>query len=106
VNHAAVSNYRPLHILSNFFKFSEFIIHGHVSHYAIFNLTQHGSTRTKSTVTNLVTFLDFLTSVVRGQRQVDAVHFDFKMCNVRCIARLCSGEFYSKRIHKWPTQLC
>jgi hypothetical protein len=33
-------------------------------------------TRTKSTVTNLVTFLDFLTPVVRGQRQADAIYFD------------------------------
>jgi hypothetical protein len=55
---------------------SEFIIHDHILHHAKFNSNQHGFTRTKSTVTNLVMFLDFLTPVVHGQRQVDAVYFD------------------------------
>jgi hypothetical protein len=48
----------------------------HVSHYAKFNPNQHGFTWTKSTVTNMVTFLNFLTPVVRGQRQADAIYFD------------------------------
>jgi hypothetical protein len=59
-NHTAV-NYRPISILNNFSKLFEFIIHDHISHYAKLNPNQHGFTRTKSTVTNLVTFLDFLT---------------------------------------------
>jgi hypothetical protein len=73
--HAAMSNYRPISILKNFSNLFEFIIHD-VSHYAKFNLNQHGFTRTKSTDTNLVTFLDFLTPVVRGQGQADAIYFD------------------------------
>jgi hypothetical protein len=48
----------------------------HVSHYAKFNPNQHGFTRTRYTVTNLVTFLDFFTPVFRGYRQADAIHFD------------------------------
>jgi hypothetical protein len=77
-NHAAVSNYRPVYILSNFSKLFEFIIHDHVSHYAKFNPNQHGfsSTTSKSTVTNLVMLLDFMTTVVCGQRQADSVYFD------------------------------
>jgi hypothetical protein len=75
-NRASVSNYRPISVLNNFAKLFEFIIHDHVSHFAKFNPNQHGFTRTKSTVTNLVTFLDLLTPVVRGQRQADAVYFD------------------------------
>jgi hypothetical protein len=75
-NHATMSNYRPISILNNFSKLFEFIIHEHVSHYAKFNPNQHGFTRAISTVTNLVTFLDFLTPVVRGQRQADAIYFD------------------------------
>jgi hypothetical protein len=71
-----MSNYKLISILSNFSKLFEFIIHDHVSHYAKFNRNQHGFTKTKSTVTSLVTFLDFLTSVVHGQRQADAVYFD------------------------------
>jgi hypothetical protein len=54
-NHAAMSNYRPISILNNFSKLFEFTIHDHVLHYAKFNPNQHGFTRTKSTVTNLVT---------------------------------------------------
>jgi hypothetical protein len=46
-NHAAVSNYRPISILSNFSKLFEFIIHDYVSHYAKFNPNQYGFTRTK-----------------------------------------------------------
>lgn len=63
---AAVSNYRPISILSNFSVFSEFINHDHVLHCVKLNLNHHGFTKSKPTVTNLVTFLDFLTSVVRG----------------------------------------
>jgi hypothetical protein len=48
-------------------------------HFVKLNPNQHGFTRTKSTVTNLVTFLDFLTPVVRGQRQTDAVYFDLSI---------------------------
>jgi hypothetical protein len=51
------------------FELFEFIIHVRVSHYAKFNPNQYGFTRTKSTVTNLVTFLDFLTPVLHGQSQ-------------------------------------
>jgi hypothetical protein len=67
-NYVAVIKYRPVSILSNFSKLLDFIIHYHVSHYAKLNPNQHGLTRTKFTVTNLVTFLDFLTPVVHAQR--------------------------------------
>jgi hypothetical protein len=62
-NHAAMSNYSVISILNNFLKFFEFIIHDHVSHYAKFNPNQHGFTGTKSTVTNLVIFLDLMNVV-------------------------------------------
>jgi hypothetical protein len=75
-NHAAVSNYRHIFILSIFSTLSEFIIHNHVVHYVKLNRNQYGFTTSKSTITNLVTFLDFMTPVVRGQRQADAVYFD------------------------------
>jgi hypothetical protein len=54
----------------------EFIIHDHVLHYVKLNPNQHGFTRTKYTVTNLVTFLDFPSPIVSGQRQADAVYFN------------------------------
>jgi hypothetical protein len=75
-NHAPASNYRPISILNNFSKLLEFIIHDHVLHYVKLNPNQHDFTKSKSTVTNLVTFLDFMTLVFRSQRQADAVYFN------------------------------
>jgi hypothetical protein len=75
-SHAAVRNCRPISVLNNFSKLFQFIIHDHVLHYITLNPNQHGFTKSKSTVTNLVTFLDFMTPVVRGQRQAGAVYFD------------------------------
>jgi hypothetical protein len=60
-NHATMSNYRPIYTPKNFAKLFEFIIYDHVPHHAKFSRNQHGFTRTKSTVTNLVIFLDFFT---------------------------------------------
>jgi hypothetical protein len=53
-----LSNCRPISVLSNFSKLFQFIIHEHVSHYAKFNSDQRCFTRTKSAVTNFVTFHD------------------------------------------------
>jgi hypothetical protein len=75
-SHAPVNNYRPIYIFNIFSKLFEFIIHDHVSHYAKCNHGENGFTGTKSKVTNLVTFPDFLTPVVRGQHQADAMYFD------------------------------
>jgi hypothetical protein len=54
----------------------EFIIEHHVLHYVKLNPNKHGFTKFKCTVTNLVTFLDFMTPLVRGQRQADVLCFD------------------------------
>jgi hypothetical protein len=70
------SNYRPISILNNFSKLPEFIIHDHASHCVILNPNQNGFTKSKFTVTNLATFLDFMTPVDCSQRQADAVCFD------------------------------
>jgi hypothetical protein len=76
-NRASVSNYRPISILNNFSKVFEYIMHDHVSHYFTHKLNpcQHGFTKSKSTVTNLVTYLDFVTPLVCSHHQV-AVYFD------------------------------
>jgi hypothetical protein len=60
-NCASVSNYRPIPILNNFYKVFEFIIHDHVSHYfkCKLNPCQHGFTKSVSSITNLVKYLDF-----------------------------------------------
>jgi hypothetical protein len=75
---ASVSNCRPISILNDFSEVFELIIHDHVSHYfkRKLNTCQHGFTKSKSAVTNSVTYLDFVTPLVCSERQVDAVYFD------------------------------
>jgi hypothetical protein len=62
-------------LLLNFSKF-ELIIHDHVLHYAKLKLVEHGFTESKSTVINLVTFLEFRNPVILGQSQARTVSFD------------------------------
>jgi hypothetical protein len=75
-NHAAMSNSRPISLISNLSKLFEFITHSHILNYIKINPNQHGLDKSKSTVTNLVSFLDFMASVVRGQRQDDGLYFE------------------------------
>jgi hypothetical protein len=78
-NSSSLVNYRPISILNNFSKVFEFVIHDHVSHYlqSKRNCCQHGFIKSRSTTSNLVTYLDYITPSVSSQLQVDAIHFDF-----------------------------
>jgi hypothetical protein len=68
----------PISLLSNCCKVFKFIVHGHIYHYlnSKIRLYQHGFSKTKSTSTNLVTYVDFISPLVGYQRQVDAIYFD------------------------------
>jgi hypothetical protein len=76
---SSVGNYRPIAILNNFSKVFEFVIHDQVSYFlkSKLNSSQHGFIKSKSIVTNLVTFLDFVTPIVCSQGQTDSLYFDF-----------------------------
>ncbi|PNF19791.1 hypothetical protein B7P43_G14658 [Cryptotermes secundus] len=76
---SSVRNYRPIAILNNFSKVFEFIIHDHIYQFFKSKLSpfQHGFIKSKSTTTNLVTFLDFVSPLVCTQGQVDSIYFDF-----------------------------
>jgi hypothetical protein len=89
VKYAAVSNYRPISILGNFSKLFELIIHYHVSHYVKCNHNQHGFAKSKCTVTNVVTFLDFVTPLVGGQRQAYAILISQMVLTSSPITRSC-----------------
>jgi hypothetical protein len=41
------------------------------------NSSQHGFIKSKSTITNSVTFLDFVTPLFCSQSQTDSIYFDF-----------------------------
>jgi len=43
-----------------------------------FNPRQHAVIKSKSTTTNLVAYLDFITPLVHSQLQVNAIYFDFR----------------------------
>jgi hypothetical protein len=73
-----VSNYRSISLVNNFSKVLEFVVNCHMSHYftSKLNPNQHGFVKMKSTITNLVTYFDFISPFVSFQRQVDSVYFD------------------------------
>jgi hypothetical protein len=66
-------------MLLNFSEVSEFTIHDHVSYFfkSKLNSSQHGFIKSKSTVTNSVTFPDFVTPLFCSQGQTDSIYFDF-----------------------------
>jgi hypothetical protein len=71
-----MSLWATISVLSNFFKLFEFVIHDYVLHFVKLSPNQYGLTKFKSTVTNLVTLLDFVTLVLCGQPQAHVVYFD------------------------------
>jgi hypothetical protein len=75
---AVMTNYRHISLLNNFSKFFEIIIHDQLSYYFKSKLhpSQHGCIKSKSTVTNLITYLNTVTPIVSSQGQMDAIYFD------------------------------
>jgi hypothetical protein len=66
-------------ILRNSSAVFEFITTDHVSRLfkSKINFTQHGSTKSRFPLTNLVTFLDNVTALVCSQGQTGSIYFDF-----------------------------
>jgi hypothetical protein len=79
-NSILVTNYRPITILNNFSKFFESIIHLQLSSYLKFKLhpSQHGFIKSKSTATNLVTYLNSITASVSSKGQTVTIYFDLR----------------------------
>jgi hypothetical protein len=76
-NSTLVTNYRPITILNNFSNIFESIIR-QLSFYFKFKLhpSQHGFIKSKSTATNLVTYLNSIKASVSSQGQTDTIYFD------------------------------
>lgn len=74
-----VTNYRPISKLCIFSKIFERVIYTQV--YAalqnVFNSTQHGFLKNKSTVSNLVILNDYLTDAMHSGKQVDVIYTDY-----------------------------
>jgi hypothetical protein len=73
-NSTIVSDYRPISILNNVSKISEFIVYDHLHNFFKYRLnpSQHGFRKFNSAATNLVTYLN---SSVGTQGQTDSVYF-------------------------------
>jgi hypothetical protein len=65
---ASINNHKPISSLNNFWKIFEFIMHDSICYYF--------EPKSKSTVTNSVTYLDFVTPLIIYQRQAAAIYFD------------------------------
>jgi hypothetical protein len=77
-NSNIVSNYRPIYIINNFSKISEFIVYDHLYNFFKYRLhpSQHGFRKFNSTATNLVTYINSIIPSVSTQGQTDSVYFD------------------------------
>lgn len=75
----AVKNYRPVSLLSIVSKLFEKLVHAkmyeHVKH--LISESQHGFVKSRSTQTNLVSYVDFLSDCLDKKLQVDAIYTDF-----------------------------
>lgn len=78
-NQNDVKNYRPVSLLNIFSKTFECLISLVLSSYAknLIKIEQHGFCKNKSTVSNLVNYVNNLSKSVDAKIQVDAVYTDF-----------------------------
>jgi hypothetical protein len=78
-NSENVENYRPISLLCHISKVFETIMHkfiySHVKKYICHS--QHGFTEGKSTVTNLLSFWNYVIDAIEEGSQVDAIYTDF-----------------------------
>lgn len=78
-NHENVCNYRPISILVTFAKVFEKVVYPIINwHFKqIISQHQHGFFKGRSTLTNLVCFLDKISSAVDSHKHVDVIYTDF-----------------------------
>lgn len=75
-----IENYRPISMLNSLSKLFEKLVHQAIYPFIKNNIIpeQHGFVKSKSTITNLVVFTNFLFGNMDKQIQTDAVYTDFK----------------------------
>nr|CAH7714539.1 unnamed protein product [Callosobruchus chinensis] len=74
-----ISNYRPISILNNFAKVLEIILYNRIYLGATncISIDQHGFMKSRSTLTNLAVFSQYLCEHLDNGGQVDAIYTDF-----------------------------
>lgn len=75
-----VENYRPISILSTLSKLFERLLHNIIypSLHNIILPQQHGFTKRRSTITNLLVYTSYLFEGIDGNKQIDSVYTDFR----------------------------
>lgn len=74
-----MTNYRPISILCNFAKLLEISLYGYI-YPAVKNLIsphQHGFMESRSTITNLAVFSQYVASALDNHGQIDVIYTDF-----------------------------
>ena len=76
-----VGNYRPVSLTSLVCKVLERIIKDHIQdhldRYGLINDSQHGFSKGRSCLTNMLEFLDYATKEVDNGKPVDIIYLDF-----------------------------
>jgi hypothetical protein len=78
---AVVVNYRPILIFNNFCKIFRNILHSNLSFHFKSKLhpNQHGFLKSKSTITDLLTYPNDVTPSLCSQGQLDSIYFDLSL---------------------------
>ena len=77
------ANYRPVALTNHLTKIFERVVRralvAHMEKHALFNLTQHGFTTGRSTITQLLRYYDSVLSLLeeKGDKKVDTIYLDF-----------------------------
>ena len=73
------SNYRPISLLPIFSKVFEKAVFPHIYNHVqnSLDINQHGFVKGHSTVTNLVSYTDYLSTVINNRGQVDSTYLHF-----------------------------
>jgi hypothetical protein len=74
-----ISDYRPISLSSNFSKLFEIVLHSYIysSVRSRFSPRQHGFIDRRSTMSNLLTFSQYVSESLDSQQQVDTIYTDF-----------------------------
>jgi hypothetical protein len=76
-NNASVQNCKPAFLLNNFSNVFKFVTHSQLSHYFKFKFNPYGFIKSKYTITNLMSHLDYISPLVCSLCQADTIYFDF-----------------------------
>ena len=102
-----VTNYRPISILNSFSKVFEKLVHPilytHVE--PLINANQHGFVKRKSTISNLMSFVDYVAESLDDNIQVDAIYTDFAKAfdklNIRILLSKLKSFGVTGMVLKW-----